>query len=142
MTMLGEASKAEHSAFAPQIAERLAHAYCAIAARCRRDELGARVPALLGELGVWLERHGVTRVGPQLVYVVVDYNTGNLDIEVGLTVESDKRPVSPRIQWRETPAGRYATVVHAGPHVSLVDTTAELLAWAHANRVGLDVEEN
>jgi effector-binding domain-containing protein len=143
MTIHKRASESARCAVTPEISERLAQPYCAIAARCRRDELGTKVPALLDELLAWLERHGVTPVGQQLVrYLVVDYNTGNLNIEVGLLVESDKRPVSPRIHWSETPAGRYATVVHAGPYVSLVDTTAELLAWARTNRIGLDVEEN
>jgi effector-binding domain-containing protein len=40
-----------------------------------------------------------------------------------------------RVQPGEIPAGRYATVIHAGPYERLVDTTRDLLAWAEENGV-------
>ena len=142
-TVHGDTFEAGHCALTPQISERLAQPYCAIAAHCRRDQLAAKVPALLDELLVRLERYGVTPKGSQVVrYLVVDYNTGNLDIEVGFPVETGKRPADPRVHWGEIPAGRYVMVLHAGPYDSLVDTTAGLLAWARANRLVLDVEES
>ena len=143
MTAQNQASGVAHSEFAPRIFERPAHRYCALAAHCRRDELGAKVPALLHELLAWFERHGVTPSGAQLVrYLVVDYNTGSLNIEVGVPLETDKCPTDARIQWREIPAGRYVTLTHAGPYTYLVDTTASLLDWARRNRVVLDVDDH
>ena len=75
-------------------------------------------------------------------YRGVDYNTGNLEIEVGFIVESDQRPADPRIQWGELPAGRYVALMHGGPYESLVDSTAALHEWARANRMVLDVEDH
>ncbi len=131
-----------HKKATPEMSDRPAQPYLALAALCRRDELGARVPALVDELLAWSERNRVTPNAPQVVrYRVVDYNTGNVNIEVGFPAETDKRPVDPRILWREIPAGRYVTVVHAGSYDSLVDSTAALLEWARAIGVVLAVAD-
>ena len=143
MTMDIKIAEAGQSSFAPEISERAAQPYFAVATQCRRDEIGAKVSALLDELHAWFERHGVTPNGPQVIrYRVVDYNTGNVKIEVGLPVETDNRPADSRIQSGEIPAGRYVTVVHAGPYESLVNTTAALLAWARENRMVLEFKDH
>ena len=126
----------------PEIVARPAQSYLGIAALCRRDELGAKVPALLGELLEWFGRHGVAHFGPQLVrYRVVDYSTGNVRIEVGFPVETTLRPATAPIRQGELPAGRYLTAMHQGSYDSLVDTTAALLDWGRASQVKLAVED-
>ena len=46
-----------------------------------------------------------------------------------------------RVQGGVLPAGRHATFVHRGPYTSLVDTTAELLAWGKATGVTWQVRD-
>lgn len=96
----------------------------------------------MAEMLGWFERHRIVPGDPQLVrYRVVDYNTGNVEIEVGIPAEIDQSLKDLRIRRAEIPAGRYITAVHTGPYDTLVESTAELLAWARENRVSLDVAD-
>ena len=63
-----------------------------------------------------------------------------LEIEAGVpvaaAVDGDSSVLSGVL-----PAGRYATVIHVGHPAKLVDTTAELLAWASSKGLVFDVSQ-
>ncbi len=113
---------------APDIVTRGEQPYVAIRARVTAaglDGLGAR----LAEVFAWLGARGVAPAGPPFFrYNVIDM-AGELEIDagvpVGAAVDGDDHLVSGVL-----PAGRYATVIHAGHPDGLMQATTELLEWA------------
>lgn len=125
----------------PNIAMRPPQRGVAIATRCARRELPAIVPRLFGEVLDWLTSRGEPAGAPFVRYRVVDYNTGEVEIEVGVPA-AVPAPVSDRVRETHLPGGRYAAVVHHGGYDGLPDTTAALLGWAEREGVRWRVEDD
>jgi effector-binding domain-containing protein len=127
--------------FNPAYMRRSAQPYLAIRARMVRDALATTAPQLLAELTAWLAAHAVAPIGAPLIrYFVVDYNTAEVEIDLGVPVEN-AAPEDKRVRSGVLPGGQYVVVTHAGSYDGLVDTTAELLAWGEAHHVRWQVEE-
>ena len=115
----------------PELKESPAVSYAGVRIRINREGLAQAVPEAISKVSAYLAQHGLAASGPALVrYFVVDYNNGDVDVDVGFPVELPAIPADERIHYGQLPAGTYATVLHRGPYDSLVDTTAALLDWA------------
>lgn len=122
----------------PRIVERAEQPYAAIRSRVTMQELGTKLPPLLGELFGWLGAHGAQPAGaPFWKYNVVDMER-TLEVEVGLPVaapvEGDERVLAGVL-----PAGRYALSTYTGHPAELGDATAVLLDWAAKHGYAWDV---
>ena len=113
----------------PKLEERAEQHYVAIPVTVSMDSIGAVLPPLVGEVSGWLAQKGVAPAGPPFFrYVLIDMKKG-MEMEVGVRVPT-RLTGSGRVKAGTFPAGRYATVVHLGPYERIIDTTADLLAWA------------
>jgi DNA gyrase inhibitor GyrI len=72
---------------------------------------------------------------PLIRYFVVDYNTGDIEVDLGVPVGATTLPADALVHSAEIPAGTFASVIHHGPYDTLVQTTAALLDWAKRNHV-------
>jgi len=112
----------------PQITERAEQPYVAISANVTMLEL-AGLADRFGEVFGWLAARGLAPAGaPFFRYNVIDMER-QLEVEAGVpvpaVVDGDGQVISGTL-----PAGRYATVIHAGPYGGLVPAVAALLEWA------------
>ncbi len=122
----------------PTIIERPAQPYVAIPTKATMQNLGEVVPPLNAEVFGWLAAHGGEPSGaPFWKYNVIDMERG-MEIEAGVTT---REPVAgdERVHAGVLPAGRYATLRHAGHPMTLMDATARLLRWADAQGLKWDV---
>jgi effector-binding domain-containing protein len=125
----------------PAMIERAAQPYIAIREHLLRESLGDVAPGLLSEVCEWLATNKIAVAGPPLIrYLIVDYNSGEVEVDVGVPVAS-MVPGHLRVHWGEIPGGTYATVVHQGSYANLMDTTAKLLAWGKENNIQWQVDE-
>lgn len=125
----------------PTIVNYNTQQYVAIRERAHRESLSGIVPNLFSEVSEWLAKNDITITGPPLIrYLMIDYNSGEVEVDVGNPVESAMSS-SERIQTGEIPYGRYATVIHQGSYSNLMETTAELLAWGRENNIKWQVDE-
>jgi effector-binding domain-containing protein len=116
----------------PKLEYRAAQHFVAIRAQVVRQELGALLPPLFGEVLAWLEKKGVAPVGPPFVrYLIVDpeMKMRQIQLEVGVPVGAEL-PGNGRVFAALLPAGCYAVFLHTGPYDGLRDATSQLLAWA------------
>jgi len=74
-------------------------------------------------------------------YLVVDYNTGEVEVDVGVPIEAPTLPADDRVYPAQIPAGTFATVIHRGSYDALVKTTAALLDWGKEKNVKWQVAE-
>ena len=119
----------------PTIAQREAQMYAGIRKVLRREEIPEVVPDCLATVFEFLQKHQVQVIGASLIrYFVVDYNTGGIEIDVGVPV-GVTLPADPRVHSAQIPPGTFATVIHQGPYDTLVETTAALMDWAKQNKV-------
>ena len=138
----------------PEMKDRDAQSYVAIHKRAPRESLNDILPGVFSEIFEWVGGNRITIAepavngcekvdpagqitiaGPPLIrYLVVDYNTGEVEVDIGVPVAS-ATPNHPHIRRGEIPGGTYATVVHQGGYAGLKDTTAELLAWGEENHI-------
>ena len=73
----------------PKFLKRDAQPYAGIRERLARDELSEIVPPTLSELVAFLQRHRVSITGASLIrYLVVDYNSGEVEVDVGIPIEA------------------------------------------------------
>lgn len=109
-------------------------------------DVADRIPELFG----WLAERGVAPAGaPFLRYHVVDMDRG-LVVEAGVPVATpvpeDAPPlghvVTPGPRPGALPAGRYAVVQHRGHPDELERVTEELLAWASAEGLAWDADDD
>ena len=115
--------------------------YVAIKERLQREALGERVPGLFSKVHEWLAQNSVVTAGPPLIrYLVIDYNSGQVEIDAGVPVASAV-PDHARIHPGKIPGGLYATVIHQGSYVDLMDTTAKLLAWGKEHNIRWQMTE-
>jgi len=90
----------------------------------------------------WLAARGVEPAGaPFFRYYTIDMD-GELEIEAGVPVPHHSAiPASDEeVKAGWLPAGRYATVEHVGHPDTLVQATADLLAWAEKQGLRWDAE--
>ena len=120
----------------PEVSEREAQAYYAIAATLPMSELGQAVP-LAGEVFDWLAQRDIAPAGPPFWRYLTIEMPDRLEIECGVTVAAAVAG-DDRVLAGELPAGRYATVLHFGHPDDLVETTGELLGWAAREGLALD----
>jgi effector-binding domain-containing protein len=121
----------------PTIVDRPSAPYAAIKVVVTMDQLGTVVPPLNAEVFRWLAARQITPAGPPFwKYNLIDMQRG-LEIEAGVTVAE---PVSgdERVLGGVLPAGRYATMRHAGHPSTLMAATASLLEWAAAHSLMWD----
>ncbi len=112
----------------PEIVSRAEQPYVAIRARVSMSQLGS-VGARLGEVFGWLAARGVPPAGaPFFKYNVIDM-ARELEVEAGVpvaaAVDGDDHVLTGVL-----PAGRYATLAHAGHPDKLLGATKALLDWA------------
>jgi DNA-binding transcriptional MerR regulator len=110
------------------------------------DEFGDWLAWAYGELGAFLDRHGVARSGPpgalyaaELVDDGPEAAEAFLPITEPVVVPSRERHVT----IGEVPAARVAVLVHAGDYDTIGDTYRTLGAWVarHAQHAGERVRE-
>jgi effector-binding domain-containing protein len=120
----------------PKFLNRETQPYAGIRARLARNELSEFVPHTLSELLAFLHRHRVSVIGASLIrYLVVDYNTGEVEVDVGVPIEGTTLPPDDRVHPAQIPAGTFATVIHRGSYDALVKTTAALLDWGKKKKI-------
>lgn len=125
----------------PTVVSRDAQRYVAIRQRSPRESLGDVVPNLFSEVSEWAATNGLTVTGPPLIrYLLVDYNNGEVEVDVGVPIES-AAPDGGRVRTGEIAGGKYATLIHRGSYASLVETTAKLLGWGRENGIKWQVVE-
>jgi hypothetical protein len=128
----------------PVLRERAEEPYAAI--RCDvADGVRAAVDRAFPELFAGLGERGLTPAGAPLIrYLRLDGDGEPLLLDVGVPVVADDRraiaaaPQPPDgLRSEVLPAGRYATLLHAGPYShatvpDLADARDRLLAWLRA----------
>lgn len=123
-----------------EIVRRESQPFVAIKVTVSMDELGAVVPPLNGEVFAWLSQRGMTPVGPPFWKYEVINMPGALTIEAGVATEKLAEP-DDRVRSGELPAGAYLqTTVHGHPD-SLLQATADLLAYAEVEHLHFDVAD-
>src|SRR5436853_1944520 len=127
----------------PVFSARKEQRYAGLRAQISRDQLAEVAPQSLAQVAAFLAGHGIAVTGPPIVrYLVVDYNTEGVEIDVGVIVEASDLPDDPEIRLGKLPAGTYASVVHSGPYDGLVETTAAFLEWAKHSGVAWAVQDD
>jgi effector-binding domain-containing protein len=121
----------------PKIEHRNEQPYVGIRAQVTMEELGKVLPPLWGGVYGWLEIKGLKPAGaPLWRYRLIDM-AAKLEIDVGVPVATaatgDNRIIADTL-----PAGRYATLIYAGPYEGLMQATADLLAWAESKGIVWD----
>lgn len=124
----------------PEITERPAQPYVAIAASVTMANLGTVVPPLNAEVFAWLAARAIAPVGPPFWrYTVIDM-ARELEVEAGVAVASPVAGDDGRVLAGVLPAGRYVTMRHVGAPETLVDATARLQSWAEARGLRFDTD--
>lgn len=126
----------------PTFVKRDAQPYAGIRARLPRSDLPELVPRTLSELLAFLQKHQIHVTGAPLIrYLVVDYNTGEVEVDVGTPFGATALPPDDRVHSARIPSGTFATVIHRGPYDALAKKTAALLDWAKQKNVKWQVVE-
>lgn len=120
----------------PKIDERPALNYAGIRAQVPMSQFPTIIPQFIDELYAWLGQHGVQGKGPLMRYYVINM-TGNMDIELGVEVDS---PISgdDRVKAQVLPAGRYAWLIYTGIGEKAMEGNKALIEWAKDNGVNWD----
>lgn len=121
----------------PEIETRTEQPYVAIRAKVSMDGIPA-FAVRTGEVFGWLGARGLAPAGPPfLKYNVIDMER-EIEMETGvpvaLAVDGEGEIVTGVL-----PAGRYATVTHAGHPSELVGVTGALLDWAAEQGLAWDI---
>ena len=125
----------------PTVERRSARPYAAIRDLLPRERLAEVAPERVAAVYEWLGAHDLAPTGPPFVrYLVVDYNDGTVEVEVGVPTTSAATS-GHEVQAGTLPSGRYAIVVHRGSYAELASTTAGLLAWGETNDAAWAMEE-
>ena len=138
-------SKTNQAAGEPQIEQREPLHYLAIAAQPNDEgEFRAAADSAFPELFAWLGQRSIEPAGPPFIrYSSFDPATGGGEIEIAVEVAEDAAlAADERVRAGVVPAGRYATVVHAGAYThetepDLSDAHAALVSWAQRNGIEL-----
>lgn len=120
----------------PNITKREAQPYAGIRQALKRETLPDFVPGSLATIFGFLLKHRLPVTGSPLIrYWVVDYNTGEIEFDVGVPVAATTLPANAIVHSAQIPAGAFATVIHRGPYDALVQTTAALMDWSQQNNI-------
>lgn len=112
----------------PRIEQRTEQPCMFIRSEVPMDEIGEKLPPLIGELFGWLNAHDVQPAGPPFFrYNVIDM-AGLMEIDVGIAVRMPAGGDA-RVRAGAIPAGPYATMQHTGHPDELMPVTGYLLAW-------------
>lgn len=111
--------------------------YAGISVRTARQRLGEKVFSALAEVMAFLTEHGMSPSGPPLIrYRVVDYDSGNVQVDIGMPIgQSGALPSSSRVRHGQIPGGQFGSVTHHGSYEALVSTTAAFLRQARDSGV-------
>jgi effector-binding domain-containing protein len=112
----------------PSIVERDIQPYAAVrgvVTMATFPSIADRIP----EVFSWLAARGIAPAGsPFFRYLVIDM-PDRIEVEAGVPT-AEQVTGDGEVVAGVLPAGRFATLTHQGDYSGLVDTTAELLAWA------------
>lgn len=121
----------------PQVVEQSAQPYAAIARRVTMGEMGEVLPSLNDRVADWLSAQGAAPTGPPFWrYRVIDM-AATLLVDVGFPT-ANLLAADREVETGELPAGRYVVVRHTGHPDSLMQATADLLAWVGAAGLEFD----
>lgn len=138
-TVPDSTSTSEPPTEVPTVVDRPAQPYAAIRRQVTMAELGTTLPPLNERVFHWLTAQGAAPAGPPFWrYLTIDMATV-LEVEVGVGTAS-LLAGDAEVRTGHLPAGRYAVLRHTGHPDSLVQATADLLAWAEAE--GLDFDHH
>ena len=113
----------------PRLDHRPEQPYMGIRTQTPMKGMSKVVEKLFKEIEVWAKQHNLRPAGPPFLrYHVIDM-AGEMDIEVGIPVETPL-PGDGRVSAGELPAGRYASLVYIGSGYTGNKT---LIEWARAN---------
>lgn len=127
----------------PELVKRPEQPYAGIRRRVAREHLADVVPQTLAEVRELLAAAKVQPSGPPLIrYLIVDYNMGSVQVDIGLPVATADLPDGLHVRPGTLPAGTYVSVLHSGDYSGLVETTAALLDWAKRNRITWNVRDH
>jgi effector-binding domain-containing protein len=128
-----------HLSAEPAIVERPGQPYVAIRKSVTIETIHEIVDSLPVVFG-WLRVHGIEPAGgPFFRYNLIDMPR-RLDMEAGVPVAAV--PVADgTLIAGVLPAGRYVTATHVGHPDRLIDSTAEVLAWAAGHGLTWDMVE-
>lgn len=90
-----------------------------------------------GELFGWLAERGIEPVGPVFFKYDVINMPGPMHIEAGVPI-AEEVAGDDAVSAAVLPAGRYVTVRHVGHPDTLMQATADLLAWADEQGLEFD----
>lgn len=124
----------------PALTSREAQTYVAIATAVTMEGFGV-VEGLTDEVFAWMEQHGVVRAGWPFVRFVTTDMTAELDIEVGVPVDSATG--AGRFLVGTIPAGRYVTLFYtAKEDVDHYQANVQVQAWAEQEHVTWDIDSS
>jgi effector-binding domain-containing protein len=128
-----------HLSAEPAIAQRAGQPYVAIRKSVTMETMQEIVDSLPAVFG-WLGAHRIEPAGaPFFKYNVIDM-ARRLEVEAGVPVAAVPATDGTVIAG-VLPAGRYVTATHVGHPDRLIDSTAEVLAWANAQGLTWDMVE-
>ena len=118
----------------PQLERREEQPTLGIRVQTPMRGMGKVVGLLMRELDAWMERSGITALGPPLLrYYVIDM-AGEMDIEAAYPTAAGL-PGDERVRPGILPAGTYAALVYQG---SGLTGNRALIEWARDNAVAWD----
>ncbi|MDT7553817.1 MAG: hypothetical protein QOI16_2353 [Pseudonocardiales bacterium] len=124
----------------PSIVERESQPYAAVRGVVTMSTfptIADRIP----EVFSWLVERGIAPAGsPFFRYLVIDM-PGRLEIEAGVPTEGPV-PADGDVVAGTLPAGRFVTATHVGDYAGLVNSTAEMMAWAAERELKWDVADS
>ena len=125
----------------PEIQQRDAVGYAAIATEVTMAEMTAALPVLWPEVHSWISQRGETPAGAPFIRYRALPPGGKMALEVGIPVTGN--PVGDeRVKVGTFPAGRYAVSVHTGHFEGLGAANAELQSWAAGEDLKLQVADS
>jgi hypothetical protein len=125
----------------PALTRREAQPYVAIATTVTMEGFDVVEP-LTDEVFAWMEQHGVVRAGWPFVRIVTSDMSAELDIEVGVPVESASS-TDHRFLVGAIPAGTYATLVYPAKedHDHYL-ANVDIQAWAEKEHLEWDLDRS
>jgi hypothetical protein len=125
----------------PAVTHRETQPYVAIATAVTMEGFGV-VEGLTDEVFMWMEQHGLVRAGSPFVRIVTSDMAAELDIEVGVPVDS-ARSGDERFIVGAVPAGSYVTLFFSpkDDH-DHYQANVEIQAWAANEGLTWDIDRS